>query len=395
MIPRARLEEINEAVIRQLINDEFRESRTLDFKEQLDLTRDGKQALAEDVCAFANTVGGDLVFGVTAPGGIATEVRPVVTADLDAELLRLTSFLRDAVEPRVTTSLLSHAVPLADGGHVVVLRVSPSTSAPHRVVRGGHFYLRNSVGKEPMDIHAIRTAFAFADSLADRTIAFRNQRLTTLRDRFGPRPMTLNPLLVVHVVPVLSLTRRDTHTVEELKAAGVFLQRSKPAGCDLGQPQVNYEGVICSTSPDVQGQYAGYAQLFRDGCIELVGALSTYMTGEPPAAVIYPNQHELPLVQHGLPMISQALATLEVPVPAYLFVSLLHIRSLRVVFQRPGSQYAEYPQIPAHLSEILSTPVYIEDFGAVAANIARPALDSLWNAVGVDHTQTNFVGIGH
>jgi hypothetical protein len=48
MIPRARLDDLDEAVIRQLVDDEVRESRTLAFKEQLDLSRDGRYALAED-----------------------------------------------------------------------------------------------------------------------------------------------------------------------------------------------------------------------------------------------------------------------------------------------------------------------------------------------------------
>ncbi|MFM0068421.1 hypothetical protein [Paraburkholderia aspalathi] len=42
-----------------------------------------------------------------------------------------------------------------------------SPNAPHRVLRNNQFYLRNSVGKETMDIHAIRTAFAFGDRLTD------------------------------------------------------------------------------------------------------------------------------------------------------------------------------------------------------------------------------------
>ena len=42
---------------------------------------------------------------------------------ISEELPRLTKFLRDALEPRVTGSLLHRAVPLADeAGHVVVLR---------------------------------------------------------------------------------------------------------------------------------------------------------------------------------------------------------------------------------------------------------------------------------
>ena len=71
MIPRAKLDEIDETIIQRLIDDGFRESRTLDFKERLDLSKDGRQALAEDVCAFANAVGGDLVFGIREADGIA------------------------------------------------------------------------------------------------------------------------------------------------------------------------------------------------------------------------------------------------------------------------------------------------------------------------------------
>ena len=39
------------------IDDEVRESRTLDFKEQFDLSKDGQHPLTEGVCAFVDTVG--------------------------------------------------------------------------------------------------------------------------------------------------------------------------------------------------------------------------------------------------------------------------------------------------------------------------------------------------
>jgi hypothetical protein len=86
---------------------------------------------------------------------------PSTDAELDAQLLRLTNALHDAVEPHATAILLSHAFPLAGGGRVVVLRVGVSPNAPHRAIRGGQFFLRNFVVKEPMDIQAIRTAFAY------------------------------------------------------------------------------------------------------------------------------------------------------------------------------------------------------------------------------------------
>ncbi|MBR8093756.1 ATP-binding protein [Burkholderia cenocepacia] len=388
MIPLAKLEEVNEAILQQLIDDAFRESRTLDFKAQLDLTRDGRQALAEDVCAFANTVGGDLVFGIREDGGIAEEIVPLHIADLDAQLLTLTNFLRDAVEPRVTTNLLSHAVPLAAGGHVVVLRVAPSPNAPHRLLRNNHFYLRNSVGKETMDIHAIRTAFAFSEGLADRAVAFRDRRLGLLRSRQIQVPLVPDqPMLVVHLVPVLSLTRREGHTIEELKAAAEDLQRAQPAANPLGRPVANFEGVICTSNTDRQDQHYGFAQLFRDGCIELVSVLTTEEQGNPPLPTIFPATYEPSLVQHALPVAFQALTTLGIPAPLYLSVSLLNVRGLRVAIRRPRTGLAGFPELPANLVDLTSSLRYVEDPAVSPAVLAGPAIDVVWNAVGIDHSQ--------
>lgn len=405
MIPRARLEDVSEADIQQLIGHGVREGRTLDFKDRLDLSKDGKQALAEDVCAFANTLGGDLVIGLApadkAEGdtAVAKSIEPVHVDNLDATLLELVSSLRDSLEPQLAT-LHAHPIRLERGGHVIVLRVGASPSAPHRVVRrgGGHFFLRNSVGKEAMDIHAIRTAFAFADGLAERAFAFRNQRLDVLRGHQGPCHMPVAPLVVVHVVPALALTRRDVHPVEALQAAAAHLQRAKPVYYDLGPPQVNFEGVICSTRHEHKGgarvitrpnepQVAAYAQLFREGHVEVVGVLDEHP--ETGTLHINPVQYERPLVQHGLPVIAQALTSMDVPAPAYLFLSLLRVHGLRVGFQREG-KVPEYPLIPSNLSEIVSGAAYVESFDGNWIDAARLVFDPIWNAVGVEQTQTNF-----
>ncbi len=305
-----------------------------------------------------------------------------------AVVRQLTNFLRDAVEPRVTTNLLSHAVPLAAGGHVVVLRVAPSPNAPHRLLRNNHFYLRNSVGKETMDIHAIRTAFAFSEGLADRAVAFRDRRLGMLRSRQIQVPLVPDqPMLVVHLVPVLSLTRREGHTIEELKAAAEDLQRAQPAANPLGRPVANFEGVICTSNTDRQDQHYAFAQLFRDGCIELVSVLTTEEQGNPPLPTIFPATYEPSLVQHALPVAFQALTTLGIPAPLYLSVSLLNVRGMRVAIRRPRTGLAGFPELPANLVDLTSSLRYVEDPAVSPAVLAGPAIDVVWNAVGIDHSQ--------
>lgn len=388
MIPRAKLDEIDEAVIRQLIQDEFRESRTLDFKAQLDLTDDGKKKLAEDVCAYANTVGGDLVFGLTAPEGTAAEIRPVMVDNLDEQLLRLTNFLRDALEPRVSGSLVHHAVPLADGGHIVVLRVAASPNAPHRVKRNNHFYLRHSGGKEAMDIHAIRSAFAFADGLADRVRAFRDARLAALRTARTPIAMLRNPLLAVHVIPVASMTRHGQYAIGELKEAAAALRGARPAGRELRAPMTNLDGVVCASEFHEHRQHYAYAQLFRDGCIELVSAFTIDQGGDD-QPIIFPPTYECPLVDRGLPACVAALTKLSIPSPIYLSVSWLGVGGLRVA-PRERLRPERMPTLLPHQGEIESELVYVEDFEIAPAKMVAPAIDVLWNAIGIDHSQTDF-----
>lgn len=393
MIPRPKLDDITEADIQRLIDDEFRESRTLDFKDRLDLSKDGKQALAEDVCAFANTVGGDLVFGLTAPEGTAAEIRPIVVENLDDELLKLTNFLRDSLEPRVGGSLLHHAVPLADGsGHIVVLRVAASPNAPHRVMRNGQFYLRNSVGKEPMDIHAIRTAFAFADSLAERALAWREQRLAAIRANQGPRFLRNGPRFVVQLLPLRSLTHRGAQPTAALKTAGGLLRDSRPCGHVLQTVDVNYEGVVCATHASGMEQPSAYAQVFRDGSVELVGVVDIRTIGHPPISAINPVRYEVPLVESGLPAILHAVAALDTPAPAYLFVALLNVWNQRIGFKDLDSGGADSREIPPHLKELLCAPVYVEDFGTPPRELAREALAPLWHAIGIEGSQTQIAG---
>jgi hypothetical protein len=395
MIPRAKLSEIAEADLQRLIDHGTREGRTLDFKEAAALAKDNRQALAEDVCAFANTVGGDLVIGVQPVGrregdsAMAKAFDSVRVSNLDETLLELVNSMRDALEPQLAT-LQVQPVPLAAGGHVIVLRVGASPSAPHRVVRerGGHFFLRNSTGKERMDIHAIRTAFAFADGLAERVRQFRDARLAALRERRGPVPVPPGPLLAVHLIPLTALTRPERYSIEALKMAGEALLRAEPAENTLRSPKPSVEGVICVSRPDPQRQHEAYAQLFRNGCIELVAALAGDQRGEA-RPILYPPRHEKPLVKTDLPAALEALARLDIPAPVYLSVSLLNVAGLRVSLgvRMPPD---DMPTVPAHASDLPSELVYLEDLGVAPAVLAAPALDVLWNAIGEEHTRTSF-----
>lgn len=112
MIPGA-IETITEEVLSRLVSNGVPESRTLEFKRDLPGgANDDKKEFLADVTAFANTLGGDLIYGVDEAGGIASAADGVVVEDMDAAQLRLEQLLRDGVEPRLA-SVRMHWVPLA------------------------------------------------------------------------------------------------------------------------------------------------------------------------------------------------------------------------------------------------------------------------------------------
>ncbi|CAE6854493.1 hypothetical protein R69746_07512 [Paraburkholderia aspalathi] len=389
MIPYARLDAVTEGDIQDLIDHGVRESRTLDYKRDWPADRDARIEIAKDVCAFANSLGGDLVFGVDdGKTGVAIGFVPVTVDNLDGELLVLTSFLRDTLEPRVTGGLHAHPVPLAAGGHVVILRVSPSPSAPHRVTKDNHFYARTSVGKEPMDIHGIRNAFAASASLGNSIRNFCDDALTRLERRLTPALGKDEALCVCHVVPVSAFSRHETHDIDSLVVAGELLRDACSA--NLLAPQINLDGV--AGRPHRNDTSRDGVQLYRNGAVELA---YSELLGRSPlddqkgGRSIFPEEYEIPLVRRGLIALAQAFGSLDVNPPAYLMLSWLVGSEARVAVTR--SQYrADFIRLPENAGRISAPPIYLEDFGADPLTVLRPAFDVLWNAVGVAHTRTDF-----
>ncbi|MGY4837946.1 AlbA family DNA-binding domain-containing protein [Burkholderia pyrrocinia] len=392
MIPRARLHEVTEADIQDLIDHGVPESRTLDYKRDWPRDQEARIEIAKDVCAFANALGGDLIFGVQESSEGAGGIVPLQFADVDKELLAVVNSMRDLLEPRISGGLLAHPVPLQGGGHVVVLRVTPSPSAPHRVTRDRHFYTRTSVGKEQMDIHGIRNAFAASASLAQQAINFRATALQQIVRHVGPVPELSRPACVIHLVPISVVTRPTLYDVDALRRAAEKLRTASPGGRALDPARVNFEGSLCTTLRNEDSNYLGYGQVYRDGCIELVDASSlrvvTTEGDEEERYAMLPELYEAPLVRSGFRAMIDALTELELSGPAYLMISWVVVAGTCVAASLNGR--LRFLSLPPHLTEIVTPPIYLENFDVDPTSTLRPAFDVLWNAVGIPHTQTTF-----
>ena len=91
------LEDVDAALLKEICEQRRSESPTLDFKAKLPDSRapESKTELIKDVTAFANTEGGDLVFGIAENASAeADHLESIAVESADAAVRRLTSVLR-------------------------------------------------------------------------------------------------------------------------------------------------------------------------------------------------------------------------------------------------------------------------------------------------------------
>jgi predicted HTH transcriptional regulator len=155
------IKEISKEDIKQLVADEVREGRALEYKERLPDNSDkrSKQKFLDQVSALANASGGDLVFGISerkdenTNTGIAGGCPGLDVANTDLEENRLVQLIRTGIDPRIIGIDLQW-VPGFEKGPVLVVRVPNSWQAPHMVILNGlsKFFTRTSAGIHQLDV---------------------------------------------------------------------------------------------------------------------------------------------------------------------------------------------------------------------------------------------------
>lgn len=171
--------QVTEATLRKLVENQVRESITLDYKRDLPgKGDDDAREFLRDVTAFANSEGGDLLFGISEAEGVASELTGVTSSNMDADVRRLIDYIKDCTDPRLH-GFSVRAVELPTGSFVVHVRIPKSLEAPHMVQRGNYrqFFTRNPAGKHPMSTNEIRNAVLRTADWKERADAWRRERV--------------------------------------------------------------------------------------------------------------------------------------------------------------------------------------------------------------------------
>src|SRR6266700_358171 len=141
----------------------YYETEFFDFKEMLPHSKNEpeKTRLYKSCCAFANSSGGFLIFGVKDDRALSPKDR-LVGIDQTRDLPELFGSYPKNCNPSIPWNFLNLPLPLGNGNVIHIFEIPRSWNAPHsfEVASNGRcFVKRTNKGNEPMSYEEIRMAF--------------------------------------------------------------------------------------------------------------------------------------------------------------------------------------------------------------------------------------------
>lgn len=378
MLAGKKLADLTENDFLALITNAVREERQLDFKSTLPGPKDSdKKAFLADVAAFANSAGGDIIFGLeehrdaaNIPTGVAKAIVGVA-ANIDAEVRRLTSVIESGLDPQVVPKVQFQEVTTSQGS-VVVLRVAKSWAAPHMVKDGWKFYARQGPQNLPMDAGTLRAAFSASEGWPDKLRRFRDERVGRIVGEQLAAPLLGPERIVLHLVPFSASSPAATVDLLAIKKA-------RPVAMMAAMStwwRFNADGVLTGNGGGGGAPCAAYTQFFRNGAVEAVayaGSLTAPNT-------VWPFGIEDDVLG-GANDYRRILGEAGVTFPLAVLLTLVSLNGREV---RTGSS-TMFRHIGEFDREVVFLPdVLIPDVEADLKQALRPIFDSLWQACGRD-----------
>lgn len=269
------------AIIESLVDANYFETDSFDFKEFLTNKSDPNHnmRIRKTACAFANSRGGFVVFGVAdRDSGKAGRAR-IVGIDSNIDMSRYFGDQVKAVEPTILFNPQNPPISLpANGRAIFVVHVPRSPRAPHAFIdrESCCFFKRTNRGNQQMSYAEIQEAFALKSvSIAKLTLLHTHvSEIETFLAALDRTPVArldygLLDILVADLHPVLKRDKRLLDNIARLKLHcnsinlqidNLLANRYIAAGVTEG-----YTRTLDQMKPAVSRLAQGILTILRDG----------------------------------------------------------------------------------------------------------------------------------
>ena len=277
-----------------LDNPDYREDEYIDYKREFSVnqyptgkTKERQEAIADlksDICAFANSDGGYLIYGVTESEGIPNKIDGIEIKDSNIEKFEreLKNYIH-TIQPHVPHYQLKFVL-LNNDRFVVILHIQHDAFTPYMHLENEKDYrVYKRIGNSNVIVGYTELKNMFIQSISlDRAIeSFRKERIDYYHSQEDDNELSNSKFLILHIIPETFIDRNYNKFI--------FVEHTK--GIDFSSI-FQYFDCNNRSFPSVEGMrftcYDGKAEahLYNNGIAEVFFPLFCYISV---AGSSYPN----------------------------------------------------------------------------------------------------------
>ncbi len=375
-----------------LVANKISEVKTLEYKEELPGSQDSdKKEFLADISSFANSSGGDVVYGIKEARnkdgkktGEPEAVVPLKGITADEAKLQIENLIRTGIEPRMAVHVKAIEGYGTDGkGFVIFVHIPQSFASPHMVKfkNTSRFYCRSSAGKYQFDYQEIKNAFLATDSQAERVRSFLQNQLGKIIADETPMRLFKRHRLVLHLLPLSSFLNQKRL---DLSDANHLASWFGPIACGSWDHRYNLDGFVTYLADREAKMCRSYCQIFFDGTIEAVCAKifrakdADYPQNSNTALHIDSDIYESSVVR-ALKTYIKGYMALGIDAPIIISVALLGCKGAHL----STSFDTELDMVPIDRDVAILPQVQMDSLDEDIPTIMKPIFDAVWNACGL------------
>lgn len=281
-----RANEIQEDDIIRLIENKIQESKILDYKKELKLSKDNdKKEFLYDISAMHNTDGGCIIYGIEEEKddkgqntGRPLKISGIELENSDKTFQQIEDIVKNSTEPNISQLILNELK--VKEKTVLIIGIPKGLNLPVMITynKTNKFYKRRNSGKFLVDVYELNQMFIKNQVLLEKVKDFRAKRIVEVISQETIPNLNVETSFFIHIIPYsfmensifdFSLLERDLIT--QMKPFAY----SASNGWDY---MYNIDGFATFSSAYKIGVPSSYNQLFRNGIFEIYSSTIFYDT---------------------------------------------------------------------------------------------------------------------
>lgn len=274
---------IEDTDILRLVESKTQESKTLDYKKELTLSKDAdKKEFLYDVAAMYNTDGGCIIYGIEElkdeqgqNTGLPKSVVGISIENLDKTTQLIEDIVKGNSEPRISQLIIKTII--VNSVTILLLGIPRFRGLPTMVTfnSSNKFYKRRNSGKYPVDVYELNQMFMQNQILKEKIEEFRAARTSNvISGNFLPN-LEVSTSLFIYIVPLNFLD----NAIIDFKKASTETLKMRPHSSGGWDSMYNIDGFgTYSLAASDRQKIGSYNQIFRNGIYEAYTSQLFYQT---------------------------------------------------------------------------------------------------------------------